>query len=503
MISVIVSTHNRSERLKKCIDSILKQSFIDWEAIIVDDGSTDNTESVVKSYTDPRIIYIKRKENYGCDTLPKNQGVMASTGKYISLLDDDVTFRVDHLQVLFNELERNKKVDIVYGDRWLVDETKQMPDQLGISHDFDPDFLMQRNYIDTSDVLIRRQAFFDVGGFDERFKKYIDWNLWVRMAKDGKKFKHIPMIITDYHLHNSMKSVLIKDHVSVGPKNVDFASVAGSEKQKDYRPELPTNYPQFVPEWDPYDVEVKLPFLGEKIHEPKVAVFSLTYDRLEYTKKSFDSLFKTAGYKFDLFVVDNGSTDGTVEYLNQLFKEGKIKRLKLNEKNEGISRASNEAIRMIRCCHDYEIVVKSDNDCFYLTNGWLAKMVDIWTSNKIFALSCYVQGLVDNPGGSPRVGYGTIKGEFIGIAKHLGGINHFADIRGYDDFEWDQSDFLHGSQDMEMSQNLFYKGWTMGYMENYFVSHGPNTEQQKKDYKDYFERRKKEKTKRYEETATK
>lgn len=469
MISVIISTYQRPDRLKKAIKSVLSQSYQDFEIIVVDDRSKDTTKAVIEAFGDPRIHFIELSRHFGCDTKPKNEGIKASKGEYIAFLDDDNEYRPDHLAILLKEITQNDKLDIVYGDRWLVDETNRISPQLGIARDHDPVFLMQRNYIDTSDALVKRQALFDIGGFDERYKKYIDWNLWVRMDKYGKRFKHVSMILTNYHLHQQMKSETVKT------KNDTQTA--------------------FAPEWDAYDCEIVLPHLGTEILEPKVAVYSLTYDRLEYTKKSFKSLEKTAGYKYDHFVVDNGSTDLTVEYLSDYVSH---ENLILNAQNVGISKASNQAIELIKK-GKYDIVVKWDNDCIGLTKGWLAKMVEIWKSNRKIALSCYVQGLVDNPGGATRVGYGTLKGELVGVAKHLGGICHFVDIHGYDGFQWDDNSFLHGIQDMEFSQWLLFHGYTMGYLENFFVSHGPQgTAKQKEDFKEYFERRKKEKQTRYE-----
>ena len=470
MISVITSTYNRSERLQKAIDSVLAQTYPDWELIIVDDKSTDDTEKVVSGYKDSRIKYIKQKRNFGCDTKPKNVGIMASKGEYIAFLDDDNAYRPDHLAVLLKELEKDPSLDVVYGDRWLTDETGRIQPQLGISRDYDPAFLMQRNFIDTSDVLIKRQALFDVGGWDERYKKYVDWNLWVRMSKWGKKFKRVPLVITNYYLHEDMKSNKVK---TKGDSQTSFA-----------------------PEWDPYDLEIELPYLNTSARTaPRVAVFSITYDRLEYTKKSFQSLSRTAKYPYDHFVVDNGSTDGTVEWLSDYLKKDKGI---FNSSNTGISKASNDIIDKIKE-QGYDIIVKWDNDCIGLTPGWLAKMVDIWKSNHVFALSCYVQGLVDNPGGAPRLAYGQIKGELVGVTQHLGGICHFVDAHAYDKFRWDDNAFLHGVQDMEMSQFLRFNGYTMGYLENFMVSHGPEgTQSQKKSYPEYFERRKKEKSTRYE-----
>lgn len=483
MISVIMSTFRRPELLKRAIRSVLNQTYTDFELIVVDDHSKDGTKRAVESFNDPRIRYIEREKNFGCDTQPKNDGIKASKGEYVCFLDDDNEYRPDHLAILHKEMTKENPTtfinrqhtnpDVVYGDRWLVcdspkDDPNWIPSQIGIASDFKPELLMQRNFIDTSDALIKREALFDVGGFDERFKKYIDWNLWVRMNKYGKRFKRVPMIITDYHLHQDMKSLRVKT-------KHDTETL-------------------FAPEWDPYDCEIELPFLGKEIKPPRVAVFSITYDRLNYTKQSFESLRETAGYQYDHFVVDNGSTDGTQAWLKKHIDKDK---LILNDKNCGISKASNQAIEMIKA-KGYDCVLKWDNDCIGLTKGFLGKMVDIWKSNHKFALSCYVQGLVDNPGGAQRLGYGQIKGEMVGITKHIGGICHFVDAHAYDDFRWDEESFLHGVQDMEMSQYLNFHAFSQGYLENYMVSHGPEgTAKQKIDYKDYFERRVKEKQTRY------
>jgi len=473
MISVVLTTFRRPDKLKKAIESVLNQSYEDFELIIVDDNSKDGTEELVSRFNDKRIVYIKRTKNFGCDTKPKNEGILASKGDYIAFLDDDNTFRPDHLALLLKAIKEDDKFGVVYGDRWLIDDTQRIPPQIGIASNFNPDLLMKRNYIDTSDVLIKRDVLFAVGGFDEKYKKYIDWNLWVRLMKFGTRMKRVPMVITDYHLHDDMKSVKVK---TKGDSETTFA-----------------------PEWDAYDCEIVLPYLGKEILPPKVAIFSITYDRLEYTKKSFKSLEETAGYQFDHYVVDNGSTDGTQEWLMEQYKKKKIKQIKLNDTNVGISKASNEAIEMIKHHARHDCVMKWDNDCIGLTKDWLTKMIDIWKSNRRIALSCYVQGLVDNPGGAVRVGYGTLRGELVGVTKHLGGICHFVDAHAYDEFKWEENSFLHGIQDMEMSQYLLFHGWSQGYLENYYVSHGPKgTAQQKKDFAEYFERRVHEKQTRYD-----
>lgn len=464
-VSVVVSTYNRKVLLKRAIDSVLSQSFPDFELLICDDGSNDGTSLVVKDYEklDPRVKYLKLK-HFGNHSRPKNRGIKASKGAYIAFLDDDNEFRPDHLQALVNTLDLNPDIDVAYGQRWIIDDDGKFPSQVGATSEHNSYLLLQRNYIDTSDVLVRREALFAVGGFDERFKKFLDWNLWVRMDKANFRFKLVPLVITDYHLHTGMMSN-------------DKLDSKGA----------------LTPAWDAFNCEIRLPFLGKIETEPRIAIFSLTYDRIEETKPCFESLYKTAGYPFDHFVVDNGSKDGTVDYLRKTYPDMTIIE---NPENKGISIASNQAIDAIKASDvHYDVIMKVDNDALFKNDGWLAKMVEIWKSNNRIALSCYVQGLVDNPGGAPRVTTGSICGELIGMTKHLGGICHFVDARAYDRFRWDEDSFLHGIQDLEFSNYLNSNGYQMGYLENWYVNHGlDGTAGQILRHKDYFERRKLEKS---------
>lgn len=466
MISVIISTYNRPERLKKAIESVQKQTFTDWELIVVHD---EESKDPIPQTDKIKHWYISHT---GDDTRPKNTGILHSKGDFIAFLDDDCEFRPDHLQALYNAIKDEPKLDGVYGDRWIVDENHTIEDQMGIFSEFDPSLLLQRNYIDTSDALVRREALFKVGGFDERYKKYVDWNLWLRMSKAGCRFKRVPLILTDYHLHKDMKSVKVK---TKGDSNTSF-----------------------VPEWDPFDCEIELPYLGE-IKEPEVAIYTLTYNRLDYTKKAFASLHEKADYPFKHFIFDQGSTDGTVEYLKE-YEANNPDKVKViySPDNKGISIASNRLVEEIKKENRFRIIMKSDNDAQYTSKGFLKKMVEIWKVNHRLALSCCVNGLKDNPGGAPRLGYGKIKGQLVGMTRHLGGICHFVDADGYNTFKWDEEDFLHSFQDVEFSKYLTSIGFQCGYLENFYVDHINGTAGQHKDYPEYFENRKKEKTITYE-----
>lgn len=485
-VSVIISTYNRPEQLKKAIESVQNQTFKDFEIIVVDDASDDDNarDLLGELSTKDKITVLRLGHNSGSDTKPKNTALKASRGKYIAFLDDDNTYRPDHLQLLVNELDRDTELTVAYGDRWLT-ETDQLPAQIGKYSDYTPGKLMVENYIDTSDVLIRREALMHVGGFDETQKKYIDWNLWARLEKAGFKFKRVPIIITDYNIGKDSKSI---NKIT--------------ENEKKFMKNNPEKFIN-IPDFDTVDCEIRLPYLGE-VPEPRVAIFTLTYDRLELTKKSFESLEKTAGYKFDHFVIDNGSTDGTKDWIAKTKESDWCNKrlLIINDSNMGISIASNQAVNQIKNepafskVKPYDIIVKVDNDAEFISEGWLKRMVDIWKTNHQIIMSCYVEGLKDNPGGAPRYHRGTIKGEPIGMTNHLGGVCVFASAKAYDNFRWDEDDYLHSAQDLAFSQYITTHGFAMGYLENYSLRHV--TEEMEQQYPEYYERRKEEKRTKYE-----
>ena len=459
LISVIITTYNRREILNRAIESVVKQTFKDWELFIVDDCSTDDTEEKMR-WVNPKIKYIRRKKNWGNQTRPINEVLPLTKGKYICFLDSDNEYMPDHLQTLLKSITASPSLDLVYGDRLFIDETGQMPTQVGVFHDFAPQLLLQRNYIDMSDFLVKRSCLLYVGGMDERYKRFADWNLLVRLVKAGFKFQRVPMIITKYHYHSESLSAKVIENKEDPNK----------------------------PLWNPYELEVRLPYLG-KIPEPRVAIFTLTKDRLNYTKQSFKSIKDLAGYPYSHFVIDNGSTDGTKEWLESTYQPHYVF---YNKENVGISKASNQALDAMG--DKFQIVCKIDNDAIFLTEDWLLHMVNIYKRNHMLAVSGFPEGLIDSPGGAPRSAYGNLNGHLLGMTSHLGGLCHVTSSEAYKDWRWDEDGPKHGVQDLLFSQYLEKKGFGMAYVEDIRVSHGPEgTEQQKKDYPEYFEKRIEEK----------
>jgi len=114
MISIIVPTYNRQNLIKDAIQSVVKQTYKDWELIIVDDGSTDNTKSIVSEYTkkDSRIRYFYKKN--GGQGSARNLGVLESKGEYVAFLDSDDEWLEDKLEKQISFLEKNKSASFCY-----------------------------------------------------------------------------------------------------------------------------------------------------------------------------------------------------------------------------------------------------------------------------------------------------------------------------------------------------------------------------------------------------
>ena len=119
-ISIIVPIYNASKYLKKCLDSLVNQTKKELEFILINDGSTDDSESIIKSYEDDRIKYFKRS-NHGIGKT-RNFGINKSTGKYIMFLDSDDYLKADACEVLYKRIEK-EKLDLVVCDFYRVNSS--------------------------------------------------------------------------------------------------------------------------------------------------------------------------------------------------------------------------------------------------------------------------------------------------------------------------------------------------------------------------------------------
>lgn len=480
-ISVIITTHDAYDKwINRAVKSVLNQSYQEFEIIVVKDGGKNIKKDLPK---DKRIRYIHAKK-FGAHPRPKNIGTLAAKYDLIAYLDADNEFRKDHLMALSKAL--TPSLDVVYGDRMMIDE-KNNKKQPGDHHDFSLHLLSQKPYIDTNDVLCRKSAILAVGGWDESLKYFADYNLWCRMAKNGSQFKRVPIILTDYYVHGD-------NNVNKSRQKYEELIKKGVDPQS----------PQFIDLLNGFSIQNCYLWpdktLVGKRPKLKVAIFTLTYNRCSYTQETFSSMRELTNYPFDHFVLDQGSDDGTWNYLCDYEKKYNLKIFTEN-KNLGISRGSNYLLDKIGS--DYDIIIKVDNDIRFMTKDWLETIVGVFERSKGIIVSPYIEGLIDHPGGWPRIKDGYIGKEYIGIVQHLGGACIAAPYEVYEGFRWQENDFLHGEQDWVFSQHVMESGRVLAYLENVRVEHmfdtssGANPDNEAD--KEYLRKRKIEKVTRFEE----
>jgi glycosyltransferase involved in cell wall biosynthesis len=206
LVSVIVPTHNYGKLISETLNSLQRQTLADWECIVVDDGSTDDTSEVVARFTEhePRLRYLLQENQR--QAVAKNTGLTDARGKYVQFLDADDLIESHKLERQVAYLEEHPEVDIVYGDvryfrtpnpdeRLYSMGEDNLPWMSKVSGEGKEvlDNLVRNNIMVINSPLIRRSIFGEVGLFDARLPPAEDWDYWLRCAAGGKRFQFFDM----------------------------------------------------------------------------------------------------------------------------------------------------------------------------------------------------------------------------------------------------------------------------------------------------------------------
>lgn len=233
LVSVIMPTYKRDYIISEALVSLKNQTFKDFEVLVIDDGSEDNTENIVKQYEDLEIFYIKLDKNYGAN-YARNVGIAKARGKYLAFLDSDNEWLPSNLDIKVSMLQdTDVKVGFVFGSFFVE---KGDHKEIFQPTDIETTELLKRkmlntNVIDTNTVLVKKECFQKIGGFDEQLKRLQDWDMFGRILFDGEYeavFCECPLVI------NKMQ----KDSISMDNDRL-FASWDRilHKRWKDYRKE--------------------------------------------------------------------------------------------------------------------------------------------------------------------------------------------------------------------------------------------------------------------------
>ncbi|EOY5686655.1 glycosyltransferase family 2 protein [Vibrio cholerae] len=228
-VSIILPVFNGQDYLKFALDSILNQSYENYELIIVNDGSTDKSELIIKEYNDTRIVYIKH-DNCGLSR-SLNKAISISKGEYICRMDADDICHKDRLKKQVEILDAKKNLVLVGSNVKYINSNGKIKgySYFGGSSKYIKSKLEKDNCIFHPTVMIRKEPLLVVGGYDESVDIYFeDYVLWLKLIRLGD-FYVIPDFLLDYRIHkdsisnNTPESIhkIIKNYALKGYLTVD------------------------------------------------------------------------------------------------------------------------------------------------------------------------------------------------------------------------------------------------------------------------------------------
>jgi len=243
LVSIIMPAYNAERFIGDAIRSVLEQTYTDWELIVVDDGSTDSTATIIRHLEshDSRIHYVFQKN--GLQGKARNTGIEKSTGSFIAFLDSDDLWIPTKLEKQTEAIAK-KNADVVFSDAYLITDEEcnnetTLKSAIGqfSGRDFF-DSLVLHNQIPVLTVLLNRAALAKVGLFEEGepFQGCEDYDLWLRLAKAGCVFYGMSEALARYRRHDGATTAIasnaLKPMLQVIRRHIDDSRLGESEKQK-------------------------------------------------------------------------------------------------------------------------------------------------------------------------------------------------------------------------------------------------------------------------------
>ena len=210
VFSVVIPTCNRAQLLPRAVQSVLNQTFQDYELIIIDDASTDDTQNVVETFQNERIVYIRRGQNGG-NAAARNAGVTNAKGAFVSFLDDDDEYLPRFLEETHQAFEKaSEQTGFTWCGATLVKDTPEGETELG-NELWQPQFrdreqaylsfLHFRRIGTDRGLTVRKSCFDSVGLFDETLRKAVDTDFLIRLVRHYD-FVAIPHTLIKLHDHS-------------------------------------------------------------------------------------------------------------------------------------------------------------------------------------------------------------------------------------------------------------------------------------------------------------
>lgn len=342
VVSVIITCYNYGKYLQESVESVISQTFQDFEIIIVNDGSIDNTEqiavSLIQRYSNHKISLLNQ-ENSGQPAIARNNGIEKSHGEYIFCLDADDRIAPTFIEKCLNLLKNNPHVSIAYTDRLDFDGV----DEIVKSEEYDFEKLKYQNHISYC-ALYPRRLWQTVGGYRTNVKGCEDWDFWIAAGLKGYYGKRIAEPLFHYRRHDTgvfqdVSYRLNEVHAQIVLNNQDAFTQDEIKKAK--------------------SIISRINLFKDR-NIPTVSVIIPTYNRPDRLSRALKSVLGQTFRNFEIIVINDGGNDvkGVIDFLN---KDSYI--LYVNKsKNQGLSSARNTGLKLARGKY---IAYLDDDDLFY------------------------------------------------------------------------------------------------------------------------------------------
>lgn len=363
LVSVIMPTYNRSSVIGSAIESVMNQSYKKWELIIIDDGSSDGTEDIVKKYSqsDKRIVYIKNNRKKGVSGA-RNAGLEFAKGEYVAYLDTDNDWDDDYLLLMTNTLKAKPDYTGVYCAQTIYcSENNKMKKQYIRFGVYNHSLIKNRNYIDMNCYMHRLFLYKRYGGFSESLDRFVDWELIHRYSSYGYPYA-LPCILSNYYFDRADNQITRK---SVKEYRDKLTAFDNETKGEDLRLKSIQNL-----DVNGYE------FYSDKINkyqcaDRNVSIIIPSYEALNCLLACIEAVKKfTAEMNYEIIIVDNNSSDIVKKYLQELEKRDSKIKVILNEHNMGFTYAVNQGIRIAMKSSD---IILLNNDAI-VTDGWIEEL---------------------------------------------------------------------------------------------------------------------------------
>ncbi len=239
LFSIIIPTYNQGNLLSDCLNSLICQTYKKWEAIIIDNFSNDNTQTIIKSFCDKRINSYQIN-NDGIIAVSRNFGIDKSKGEYICFLDSDDYWFDNKLEVI-SKLINNGYNFISNGEVWIKDgKRKCLKKYKNHDHNLHKRLLFLGNNLSTSGITVERKLLLRNKGFctNKNFRGIEDYELWLRLANDeSRKYFSISEPLGIFRIHNrgnsrnlkrqlSSEINVLKYHLRINKKNLSLLNLS-------------------------------------------------------------------------------------------------------------------------------------------------------------------------------------------------------------------------------------------------------------------------------------